>query len=193
MPGIAQLRQINATCTDGLPDSHDREKPEATNLWLPSAMPHDLWLTGCTPGLLDKEKCLRLAEAEDSLSALRHQLRIMNGVFNYKKSHVSGSGQWANTRACTLMSRVMDKTRLFAAWYRAARSSLVQLDPNGEWQSYLLPLLTKDVRGPGRDDDDISKGRRELSWIWLIRPQITAGDEFEYNEGKCVCIRAHAG
>lgn len=104
MPGIAQLRQINATRTDGLPDSHDREKPEATNLWLPSAMPRDLWLTGCTPGLLDKEKRLRLAEAEDSLSALRRQLRIMNGVFNYKKSHVSGSGQRANTRARTLMS-----------------------------------------------------------------------------------------
>ena len=87
----------------------------------------------------------------------------------------------------------MDKTHLFAAWYQAAHSSLVQLDPNGEWQSYLLPLLMKDVHTPGHNDDDISKGRRELSWIWLIHPQIAAGDEFEYNEGKCVCIHAHAG
>ena len=56
-----------------------------------------------------------------------------------------------------------------------------------------LAIAYKDVRGPGRDDDDVSEGRRELLWIWLICPQITAGDEFEYNEGKCVCIRAHAG
>lgn len=186
MPGIAQLRQMNATRTDGLPDSQDRDKPEAINLWLPSAMPCSLWPTGCAPGLLDKEKRLRLAEAEDSLAALRRQLRIMNGVFNYKKTHVSGSGQRANTRARTLMSRVTDKTRLFAERYRAARQYLAVLDPNGEWQRHLLPLLTKDVRGPGRNEDEPSEGRRELSWIWLLRPRQaneTQGDEFELDEG----------
>ena len=191
MPQITQLHQINATCTDGIPDSHDREKPEVTNLWLPSSMSCDLWLTGCTPTQQREALAFgwsRRLTFSAMLSAAYHEWS-----FQFQKSHVSGSGQWANTQAHTLMSQVMDKTCLFAAWYWAACRSLVQLDPNSEWQSYLLPLLTKDVHMPGHNDDDISKGRRELLWIWLIHPQITARDELEYNEGKCVCICAHAG
>lgn len=183
MPGIVQLRQINATRTDGLPDSQDLDMPEKLNLWLPSDMPQNLWETGCLPGVLEKEKRLRIAEADDALNALRRQLRIMTGVFNYKKTHISGGGQRSNTRARTLMAQITDKTTLFAERYRGARSSLSKLDPNGEWQKRLLPLLTRDVRGPGRYDEDKSEGRREVSWIWLTGAQVTEGDELEQAEG----------
>lgn len=183
MPGVTQLRQTYSTRTDAMPSAHESDKPEDTQLWLPSSMPTNLWENGCIAGLLDKEKRLRVAEADDALNALRRQLRIMTGVFNYKKTHVSGMGQRANTRARTLMAQITDKTRLFAERYRAARLALSKLNPNGDWQVRLQPLRTEDVRGPGRGDEE-SEGRRELSWIWLTSSVTVAeGDEFEVAEG----------
>lgn len=90
MPGIAQVQQTNSTRVDALPSAQDCEKPELAALWLPSNMPSHLRESGCVGGLLEKEK---LADANDALAGLRRQLRIMMGVFNYKKAHVSGSGQ----------------------------------------------------------------------------------------------------
>lgn len=189
MPGVAQLRQTQATRIDGMPGSDDAEKPEILPLFLPSAMPSAIRASGCVSGLISKNIRLRVAEANDSLVGLRRQLRIMTGVFNYKKTHVSGTGQGSNTRARTLMSRITEKTQLYAARYRAARHALTQLDPNGSWADTLLPLLAKDVRGPQRrdDNDDPSEGRRELSWIWTHRGAYHApdgGDEFDADEGK---------
>ena len=68
-------------------------------------------------GLLEKEKQLHLADANDALAGLRRQLQIMMGIFNYKKAHVSGSGQRANTHAQTLMTQISDKIHLFADRY----------------------------------------------------------------------------
>ena len=39
--------------------------------------------------------------------------------------------------------------------------SLLKLDPSGEWQGQLHPLLASDVREPKRYDDDDSEGQRE--------------------------------
>ena len=86
MPGIAQLCQMSPTRTDAMPSDQDTEKPESMQLWLPSSLPTGLRETGCVNGLVDKERRLRLAEADDALVALRRQLRITTGVFNYKKT-----------------------------------------------------------------------------------------------------------
>ena len=148
MPGIAQLCQMSPTRTDAMPSDQDTEKPESMQLWLPSSLPTGLRETGCVNGLVDKECHLRLAEADDALVALRRQLRITTGVFNYKKTHVSGTGQKANTRARTMLSQLTAKTRLIADRYRAARKALAILDPNGDWQHRLRPLRQEDIRGP---------------------------------------------
>jgi hypothetical protein len=184
MPGIIQLCQTNPTRTNAMPTDQDAEKPEAIKLWLPSSLPVGLRATGCISGLVDKECRLRLAEANDALVALRRQLRITSGVFNYKKTHVSGTGQRANTRARTLLSQLTTKTRLIADRYRAARNALSVLDPNGNWQRRLLPLRSEDIRAPTMTDDDVSEGRRELSWIWVTGNSVPIeGDEFEVAEG----------
>jgi hypothetical protein len=189
MPGIVQLCQINPTRTDALLMDQDAERPELLKLWLPSSVPAALRETGCTNDLVDKERRLRLAEADDALAALRRQLRITTGVFNYKKTHVSGTGQKANTRARTILSQLTAKARLIADRYRAARRALATLDPNGDWQHRLLPLRSEDIRGPTRTDDDESEGRRELSWIWVTASRVSVnGDEFEVAEGMSPCI-----
>ena len=184
MPGITQLCQMSPTRTDAMPNNQDADKPESIQLWLPSSLPAGLRESGCVNGLVDKEFRLRLAEADDALVALRRQLRITTGIFNYKKTHVSGTGQRANTRARTLLSQLTSKTRLIADRYRAARKALAILDPNGDWNRRLLPLRTEDIRGPTRTDDDESEGRRELSWIWVTTSSVPVeGDEFEIAEG----------
>ena len=184
MPGIAQLCQTNPTRTDAMPTDQDAEKPEAIKLWLPSALPPGLRETGCISGLVDKERRLRVAEADDALVALRRQLRVTTGVFNYKKTHVSGTGQKANTRARTLLSQLTTKTRLIADRYRAARKALTILDPDSDWQRRLRPLRSEDIRGPTRTDDDESEGRQELLWIWVTTSKVpTEGDELEVAEG----------
>lgn len=201
MPGITQLRQTNGTRTDAMPDSNDSKQPENMPLWLPSSMPSALLQTGCVSGLVEKERKLRIAEADDALAALCRQLRIMTGVFDYKKTHVSGGGQRSNTRARTLMSQITDKTRLFAERYRAARLALTKLEPDGDWRVRLQPLRAEDIRGPGRGDDEESEGRRELSWIWLTpgraKSGTDGGDEFEVAEGtfasyQCPIVSANS-
>jgi hypothetical protein len=186
MPGVTQMRQINSTRTDAMPTEQDTEMPEAIPLWLPSSLPSRLRESGCVDGLVEKERRLRLAEADDALVALRRQLRITTGVFNYKKTHVSGTGQKSNTRARTLLSQLTAKTKLFADRYRAARKALSTLDPDGDWRRRLLPLRPEDIRGPTRQDDE-SEGRRELTWIWLAgrvaQVPVNDGDEFEIAEG----------
>ena len=185
MPAIVQLHQANSTCTDAPLADQDDEKPESTKLWLPSALPSGLCKTGCIGGLLDKEHRLWLAEADDALVALRRQLHITTGVFNYKKTHVSGTGQKANMRTCTLLTQLTTKTKLFTDHYQAARKALSTLDPAGDWLQRLLPLRGEDIRGPGRGEDEESEGRRQLSWIWQTarRTPLDHGDEFEIAEG----------
>ncbi|KIM72769.1 hypothetical protein PILCRDRAFT_15830 [Piloderma croceum F 1598] len=189
MPGMTQMRQINSTRTDAMPTEKDTEMPEAIPLWLPSSLPSGLRESGCVDGLVEKERRLQLAEADDALVSLRQQLRITTGVFNYKKTHVSGTGQKSNTCAWTLLSQLTAKTKLFADRYRAARKALGTLDPDRDWQRRLLPLRPEDIRGPTRQDDE-SEGRRELTWIWLAgrvaQVPVNDGDEFEIAEGMQV-------
>lgn len=172
-----------------MPTEQDTEMPESIPLWLPSSLPSGLRKTGCVDGLIEKERRLRLAEADDALVALRRQLRITTGVFNYKKTHVSGTGQKSNTRARTLLSQLTAKTKMFADHYRAARKALSILDPNGDWERRLLPLCPEDIRGPTRQDDE-SEGRRRLTWIWLVgqtaQVSVNPGDEFEIAEGMLI-------
>lgn len=139
MPGIAQLRQTHATQTDGMPDAQDLDRPEDVPLYLPSGMPSALWATGCVPGLLEKEKCLRIVEAHDALSTLRRQLRIMTGVFNYKKTHAS-----------LLPLRIED-----------VRGPTRQSDDDSEGRHTLswIWLLPNVVRGDDSDEFEVTEGK----------------------------------
>ena len=62
--------------------------------------------------------------------------------------------------------------------YRTARSALIAANSGQGWEDRLLDLKDSDVRGPGKDDfylqelgkanHGASKGRYEISWIWLV-------------------------
>ena len=75
-----------------------------------------------------------------------------------------------------MILRFTDKVNRCAARYRAARHALMSLDPGGEWRQRLRDLKAEHVKGPQRGEDDESEGRRELSWIWMMRSQVEVND-----------------
>jgi hypothetical protein len=180
MPGIAQARA-------SLPDIA-AEQPETTHLCMPSKMPSSLWATGCLPGLVDKERRLRLAQCDDALAELRRQLRIAATIRDYKKS--IGPGQKLGLKTRALLTRFHHKTLRCARRYSAAFEALKALDPNGDWTARLQYLdHANDIRGPHREEDDESEGKREMSWIWLAgradgRPSSEAVTADEINISK---------
>ncbi|KAI0744413.1 hypothetical protein C8Q76DRAFT_606972, partial [Earliella scabrosa] len=143
-------------------------KADRILLWLPSALP-PIIRASLAPSLADKERRLRVAQADDALEDIRRLRRILTGIVEFKRLNVTGTGQKSTLRVRSLYAKFKDKEQRAAERYRAARSALERLDEAGEWQTRLRVLLDSDLRGPGRDDNDLSsEGRFEISWIWLV-------------------------
>ncbi len=118
------------------------------------------------PALVAKELRLRLAQCEDSLSALRKHLRVASLVFDFQSEHTAGTGQKANTRVRAVQHRYVNLGKFDAARYRVAREVLANLDPGGSWRLRFQELSEGDCRYVGKVRGS-SEGHRELSWIWL--------------------------
>jgi hypothetical protein len=163
--------------------------PETDLLYLPSQMPLG---NSVLDSLADKERRLRVAQADDALAELKRLLRITMGLWEYKYTQI-GSGQGANTRTRTMITRFKTKVTRCVDRYRAARAALLKLDPTGDWIIRLRELKAEDIRAPGREEGE-SEGRRELSWIWLVQRDKTGEEpesdmreasEEEIHDGKC--------
>ena len=139
--------------------------PESIPLHLPSSIQAG---HGLSEDFVNIEKRLRVAQADDALVELRRLLRVVMGLWDYKFSQL-GPSQRANTRARSMISRFQDKVQRCAERYRAARLALTRLDPTESWSERFLELKPEHVKGPGRGKDDESEGRRELSWIWMVK------------------------
>jgi hypothetical protein len=166
-------------------DDHDTgDTPQAEDI--PLCLPSGCQQPVSVPAsLADIEIRLRVAQAEDSLVELRRLLRISSGLWDYKRTQL-GPSQRAGTRARTLITKFNDKASRCANRYRAAHSALVGLDPGGEWSKRLRVLKAEHIKGPRRDEDDASEGRRELSWIWMIRSEGEVAEEMaDIGDSKC--------
>ncbi|KAL1940996.1 hypothetical protein VTO73DRAFT_7632 [Trametes versicolor] len=183
MPAVVQLRiQTNTTLPllpdDAMPDGHpenedvDIVNPEDLVLWLPSAIPSSLRIGDFTQRLSDFERRLRLAQIEDSLSTIRRVRRMLKGISEFKRLHISGTGNRANMRSRTLYSKFVQKQACAVAQYRSAYRALSNLDPNGPWRNDFRELLDSHLTGPGISEEGPGEGSREISWIWLVqRPE----------------------
>lgn len=151
-------------------------------LYLPSSLPRQLLDTHDLTAILEKEKRLRIAQADDALAEIRRQRRIITGLWHFKKLNVAGTGNKPNTRMRSLYNRFNNKTQRCAARYRAAYAALMSLDPHGTWRERLRVLHKKDIRGPGKENDGSSNGRFEPSWIWLV-PRVDSAPDMGISEG----------
>lgn len=161
MPSVAVLLQ--ALTASG--------NPEFDSLFLPSYLTDAQRLElPRAHHLADKERRLRLAQAEDALSSLKKALGVRHAVYGLKKTNVVGQKEC--TRARSLLNALNEKISLTADRYRAAWTALGQLDPGGSWDDRLQELLPKHVKGPTGADDDgkpqdpLGDGKRTLPWIW---------------------------
>jgi hypothetical protein len=169
MPGVINYRDATND-PEGREHLQD-ERPELTKLWLPSAIPADVRSSYCFPGVLDIYLRYRQAQVHDALVQLRQARRMVKGVNDKFKYQVAGTGQRAMTRARTIIANASKRADKVAKRYCAARTALLSLDPTGSWRKKYRNLnLQTDVRGPGRDPQEMlaGDGDHTPSWIWLI-------------------------
>lgn len=157
------------------------EPTESVPLHLPSSLPQHLRTLPELATALEKERRLRVAQADDALAEIRRQRRIISGLWQFKRLNVDGTGNKTSTRMRALYNRFTLRTQRRAACYRAARSALLVLDPDGSWQSRLRDLKDSDIRGPGKDDTGSGNSRFEPSWIWLV-PRLPSTPEMGDSE-----------
>jgi hypothetical protein len=145
------------------------EEAEKVLLYLPSSLPHQIRNQVELHDICDKEHRLREAQADDSLAHIRRLRRVIQGMWQFKKFSISGTGNRPNTRMLATYQSLSNNIHKHAHVYRSAYSALQVLDPGGTWSSRLRPLLDKDICGPGKDPEDPTQNSRyEPSWIWLV-------------------------
>ena len=157
--------------------------PENVPLCLPSAFPAAVQALPDMKRICNMESRLRHAQAYDALAQIRRQRRIIQGLWQFKKINISGTGNRPNTRVLATYKRLSLKLTRVAHEYRTACRALQVLDPDGDWQEELKELRNEDISGPGRDPDE-SNGRFVMSWIWLTQKAGNAniGTEADFNE-----------
>ena len=187
IPDIGPL--VANTASKLLSDSHSLAA-EDVPLFLPSSLSANFQSSPGFSKTLAHEIQLHIAQADDALGDIRHHLRIISGLWQFKKVNISGTGNQPNTRMRSLFNRFNHRMKQSVLRYRAARSALLAANLGGgqSWEDRLKVLNDDDVRGPGKDDfylqeagipdygtknpgkvkNGTSKGRFEMSWIWLV-------------------------
>ncbi|PPR06471.1 hypothetical protein CVT24_002571 [Panaeolus cyanescens] len=207
----ALIRQINgwreaqatytpyaATLIAANPLLNDPENPPDASqipLYLPSSFPPDVRAE--LKAVCDTERRMREGQADDALTGIRRQLRVTQGLKDFKKANISGTGNRPNTRSAAIFKQVQEKQGLLVDRYRRARSALLVLDPDGKWAAKFRELKDEDLRGPAREVEKVTKGkpdplnhsssRYEPSWIWLVSGQKPLdGDDDRFHDSMRV-------
>jgi hypothetical protein len=145
------------------------EEAEKVHLYLPSSLPPHIRNQVELRDICEKELRLREAQAVDSLAHIRRLRRVIQGMWQFKKISISGTGNRPNTRMLTTYQSLVNNIQKHTHVYRSAYAALQVLDPGGKWSHRLKLLLDKDICGPGKDPDDPTQNSRyEPSWIWLV-------------------------
>ncbi|EPQ54123.1 hypothetical protein GLOTRDRAFT_130508 [Gloeophyllum trabeum ATCC 11539] len=119
-------------------------------------------------------------------------------IKEFKKNHISSTGQKANTWMRSLYTHFNLKMLCAAQRYRSACTALESLDALGDWCNQRLILCDEDIQGPGKEEDEKAKEKDkdnwqscyEISWIWTVR-QGSMGDSSEdgtreFNDSMCM-------
>ena len=173
MPGVTSLSLPTHSRVIDEDEDEDLDVPEKVPLIFPSKVESAQHSTVCLHRVAEHEQHLRLAQLQDSLIELRRARRVRHTLLVHYQTQIAGQGQRANTRSRTIIKSFEERISKFAQRYRAAYSTLIQLDPAGDWQETYLELKDKDNRGPGKEDDEQGPGDGSytFSWIWLANPQ----------------------
>jgi len=101
-------------------------------LYLPSTFPVHIRDEPRMKSICEKEKRLREAQADDALNEIQRHRRVIQGLWQFKKINVSGTGNRPNTQMLTLFNGIQEKVNRAANRYRRARNALLILDPDAQ-------------------------------------------------------------
>ncbi|KAG6884960.1 hypothetical protein C0992_005568, partial [Termitomyces sp. T32_za158] len=164
IPAVVSLRRIDTATVN----AHSTPPPvHEYPLWLLSSIQNKIPFD---KGLAEIEWELRVAQAEEALEDIRHNLQIRSYLFKFKDQNVRG--QHANTRARHAIDNVQSKIDAFAEEYRAAQHAIVSLGTLLEkigWRQKYPTLERDDIREISEAEEGISAGRSLTSWIWCIK------------------------
>jgi len=99
-------------------DSHPTEHAELMPLHFPSSLPQNLCQS--ISNVCERERRLREAQADDALTEIHRQHRIIKGLWQFKKLNVAGTGNKPNTHMQTLYNHFNNKTHHYVEHYHAA-------------------------------------------------------------------------
>ena len=119
--------------------------PESMPLYLPSSLPPEISERPELKDIREAECRLREAQADDSLADVRRLRRIIQGLWQFKKLNVSGTGNRPNTRMLDSHSRFDTKLQRVVNRYNIAYTALLALDSDGCWKERLKELKPSDV------------------------------------------------
>ncbi|KAL0563052.1 hypothetical protein V5O48_019026 [Marasmius crinis-equi] len=137
MPGLRRLIEAEpgSECT----------RPETMKLFLPSSLDLHSRTVICLPEVLELEARLRYAQAHESLSQLRSQLRARSVAYRHTSRLALSQGTF--TKMNHLQHKLETRIKAITATYRGARSALLELRGEGDWTSELRELKDEDIRG----------------------------------------------
>lgn len=95
------------------PDTRDilYELAENIPLYLPSSLPPQIRNLPELEEIRDQEHCLREAQADDALAHIRQQRRVIQGMWQFKRVNISGTGNRPNTCMITLYKSLQSKVQ----------------------------------------------------------------------------------
>ncbi|KAG1844729.1 hypothetical protein C8R48DRAFT_617802 [Suillus tomentosus] len=157
------------------------ENAEDIRLWLPSSLKGK----PCDPRLQAYEWDLRYAQAHDALKELRQLfecLRVRCSMLTFKREWVRGQG--SNTRAQNALARVHGRQVACTKRYRVAWEALKTLAPLLKKDEDVKPLVDPFSRE--------TKGRRCLTWIWMMTGVDTGSDGGDMDEVRVEWCKSRA-
>ena len=119
--------------------------PELIPLHLPSSIPSENRASVFVPGLAEIEDRLRFAQACEALTDLRCQLTKRSYASRYRTANISSQIHF--TRFRELQQQTDSKIKSACSRYQIARSGLLNLRGNGNWERELQVLHPEDIRG----------------------------------------------
>ena len=121
--------------------------PESVPLYFPSSLPPEIRQCSELKEIHEAEQRLCEVQANDALADVRRLRRIIQGLWQFKKLNVSGTGNRPNMWMLDSHSRFQTKLQRTANRYHVAYTALMALDPNGQWKEQLKELKPSDIRG----------------------------------------------
>lgn len=147
--------------------THGRWQPELVSIMLPSAVGHELCRAAGFDGIVEKEKVIRMGQANDALQGLRVALSRKAILFRGLRDATSKTKRnksWDQIKATTGSAR--HHVRL----YLRARHALIMLGATEEEMSIYRPLTREQLKITAARIDLNLRGSRNtaLPWFWAV-------------------------